>query len=709
MRTPRARRGSALILTLVLTFGLAALVMSSIYLSAGAGVVGRLFERERDFRYAAEGGLALAKSRINRDTLLVLMDTGYNTILSNQALTDAQANTIPRVRVDVYAAFTGDTMGRFGQFATVVSRAYDAGGTRHVRRLDLTAESFSRYALFVNTWASSPVYTTGEFIRGRAHSNGNWNSTSGTPGPTYFDTVSAVGSINGNAVYSGITPVSGAPTIAYPTVAKLAVLPTYATAGNLNFTPVSGSAARATSGGGEVSGLTAGNAMRGTRLDFVTVDVDNDNLIDFEEGFVKVFDAASGIDTTRLRADLVGSPVSLTDIILQNQCGGLFTIGGRDEFFPVATFNQQWVRARALTSTNPTVSVADTNIMRNNSSAGVLRILSKARARCFPAGAPQLMLTERITDATNCNLTAPGAGTHYAWGASPGCLASQRYGGQDTTFTPTVRTCVVRTADLTGQCTGTSVALGTWRTAAVAIQLTSVPAAKRQSTERIYLHPLTKPYNLNSRGVIHFTAGPIYASGVNRGFTTLYVLGGVDFVDDLTYDADPAATGNTCRNFLGLIARDSIMLADNSMNRPRVIAAGAGGTLFLGPNRDFLLHAVTMSLLGVVGTEGFGLGPASSAAANGNSGSCPNNSGGCINQTGGVIHQRVPPTYSGTGTGLRENRSVDPCQLTNQKPPFFPITGRYVDNKYWEIDPVNADTPTDIRNLYNRLRGRTVP
>src|SRR6185437_4673768 len=104
------------------------------------------------------------------------------------------------------------------------------------------------------------------------HSNGNWAS-SGSPGPTYFDTVSATGTISGTANYSGLPSLAGAAAIPFPTVSKLAALVGYATAGNLNFTPVSGSFARATSNGTNVSGTSAANAVRGTRIEFIPVDV----------------------------------------------------------------------------------------------------------------------------------------------------------------------------------------------------------------------------------------------------------------------------------------------------------------------------------------------------------------------------------------------------------------------------------------------------
>ncbi len=147
------------------------------------------------------------------------------------------------------------------------------------------------------------------------------------------------------------------------------------------------------------------------------------------------------------------------------------------------------------------------------------------------------------------------------------------------------------------------------------------------------------------------------------------------------------------------------MIADNAMNRPRLLPGG--GTRFLSPNYHFLLNGVAMSLTGDFGVEGFGNGPSIAAGAQATVCGTTSTSGGCINQTGGTINKRfVNATTSGSGRGLRENRSVDPCQLTNRKPPFFPVSGKYLDNKYYEIDPNNIESAADVRHLYQQLRGR---
>lgn len=704
------RKGAALLLVLIFLMGFATLAMSAIYLRSTGSMVLTLHERERDYRYAAEAALQQIKSRVNRDATwrATIPDDGYLQLNNGSSLTDAQGQPVPRVLVNTYVGYTGDTVGRFGTFLTLVSTAYDAGGTRHVRRLDLSGESFSKYAMFTNTWPAGLAYGDGEFIRGRAHSNANWVSV-GSPGPTYFDTVSAVGTISGPANYSGIATQPGAAAIPFPTVAKLATLPVYATDGNLNFDPVSGSFARATTGDGvNVSGTTNAQARRATRIEFLPVDVAGDGTIGDEDGMVRVFDLAQGIDTARIRVDLPGTsgaPIAVLDPILQNQCGAMFTINNRQEFFPVASLRQAWTRNRIQLSTFPIVTNAQAAAMNPSTRAGVINIISLPTARCFPAGSPYLLLTERLVDNVNCgqNFPNPANGAPYMWASGPTCAAAVFYGGQDTTFTPNPRTCAVNVTNANGRCSGTAVALGAWRQAPGAIQLAGIPANVRQAVERPYLFPITKPYNLNSKGVIHFTSGPVYTSGTLRGYATLYVLGDVGFIDDLVYDQDPGAA--LCRNFLGIIARDDIMITNNAMNRPKYIN---NGQAYLLGTPHFTLHGITMSLTGTVGVESFsGNNQTTPSITCGGAGNTT--SGGCLNQTGGVIEQVISATFSGNGTGLRENRTVDPCQKTNRKPPFFPETGRFLDNKFYEIDPTIIATPAQLTAFYNSLRGRVTP
>ena len=773
----RDRRGSALILVLIMTLSLAGLAMSAIYLSSSAGLLSRYYDRERNYRYAAEAALALGKSRVQMaDPALTLLDTGAQALLSAASLKDANGTTIPRVLVNMYGANTGDTVGVYGQFITLLAQAYDSGGTRMVRRLDLTAESFSRFAMFTNTFPGGLAYGTGEFIRGRAHSNQGWGS-SGSPGPQYFDTVSAHTTFSGTGQFT-YPPIPGAALIPMPTIAKLAALTTYASGANLQFTPVTATSASnpvsQTSGTGSInlSGeMVAAKPTRGTRVSFKTVDVNNNGVLDQSDGMVMIFDVADGIDTSSLRVDLPRNPsgtawtnASPSAIVLLNQCGllmhynsGTAVAGGptftnaHNEFFPVARIHEAWVRKRIYAGTLVTggsIPAADTAIMASDSTIGatgapmagdslpsakaINKIMSYGvgNSRCFPAGSPLLMLTERHVGAT-CAIdsTTVGAGNIWGWGASGAtCAGSTQYGGMDSTFTANVTRCAFfggghvsgspGTSAVAGKCPTASpaqVKLGSWRAWAGAA-LPTIPTSVIQPVEAPYLWPLFVPYNMNTKGVINATTGPVYVSDTLRGFVTFYESNAakdIVVIDDLVYDQDPTISTALCRNFLGIIAGQNVLAADNALNRPRGDQAGVI-RWFGFPN--FTLHAVTMALNGTVGVEDWSaLNSSSLTSANSPQTSpvttCGGNtvSGGCINQTGGVIEQNITATYDGSGIGMRENRTVDPCQKTNSRPPFFPQTGRYLDNKYYEIDPTLVATAAQVRTFYQTLRGHVVP
>jgi hypothetical protein len=783
----RSRRGSALILVLIMTLSLAGLAISAIYLSSSAGLLSRYYDRERNYRYAAEAALAMGKSRLQTaDTSLHMLDTGSQSLMTAASLKDATGATIPRVQVNLYGANTGDTVGVYGQFVTLLAQAYDSGGTRMVRRLDLTAESFSRFAMFTNTFASGLCYGNGEFIRGRAHSNQGWGSC-GSPGPQYFDTVSAHTTFSGTGQFT-YPAVPGAALISMPTIAKLAALTGYASGANLQFTPVTavsgsvsktqtchGGACSAVPVAGQMAAAAAANhPVRGTRVSFKPVDVNNNGVLDQSDGMVMIFDIADGIDTSSLRADLPRGQSGLTwnsgnssTIVMLNQCGllmhyaaGTAVAGGptfasaHNEFFPIARIHEAWVRKRLYAGTlvtGGTLAAADSLIMAADTTISttaareaadslppaqaINKIMSYGvgNSRCFPAGSPLLMLTERHVGAT-CAIdsTSTTSTNLWGWGAPTPCGAtpSTQYGGMDTTFTANVTRCVFFGGGArnnhngidagAGKCPDSGantgqVKLGSWRLWA-GTALPTIPTSVIQPVEAPFLWPLFVPYNMNTKGVINATTGPVYLSDTLRGFVTFYESNAsqdIVIIDDLVYDQDPTTATALCRNFLGIIAGQNVLAADNALNRPR---GDFSGTIRWFGFPNFTLHAVTMALNGTVGVEDRVLLNSSSL----NSGNSPvtspsstctgnNVSAGCINQTGGVIEQVITATYDGSNIGMRENRTVDPCQKTNSRPPFFPQTGRYLDNKYYEIDPTLVATAAQVRTFYQTLRGHTVP
>ena len=207
----RSRRGSALILVLLMTLAIAGLSIAAIFMSSSAGLLSTYYDREREFRLGAESALEMVRSKLNSDAAFAIPDTGMRQVLAGVQISDASGTPIPRVRVNVYAAVTGDTSGTQLPIITLIAAAYDAGGTRHVARMDLRRESFSRYTFFTDSFPST--FTHGPAtVTGRVHSNGNWR-LSGS-GNRYLDTVTTVGAVSGTGTFEiasvvGVTRISG--------------------------------------------------------------------------------------------------------------------------------------------------------------------------------------------------------------------------------------------------------------------------------------------------------------------------------------------------------------------------------------------------------------------------------------------------------------------------------------------------------------------
>lgn len=656
-----ARRGSALILVLLLTVSLAAIALSAILLTGSSTILSHSFDRERDFRYVAEAGLALGKARLSKDTSVHLPDSGYVTLVSNGTITGADGVAIPGIHVNVYAGLSGNVTGQFGQYASVVAEAFDGSGARYVRRLELAAENFARYAMFTNTFPTGLCYSTGEFIRGRAHSNQGWYSCGS---PTYYDTVSAVLSVSGGSPTYEKGAISGAPYIPIPPVSRLAVLQTRAAAGNLDV----------------VAQGTSLSTVR-TRIEFVAVDLNNDgDLNDDDEGFFRVYQAnAAYASRVRVAPVVVNGQNTPPDSL----CGDWHVQDGVSKFYPIFVHGESWFKGNLGTGPGQIAPSAPSDVVSDSGHVTASerdRIMSHAGFRCYPAGDPHLVAVER----------------RHALPAPPSPSAWQK-GGEDTTFTD-------------------STTYGYWQAwggddgpvvaAFNGIDAGSPYAGYRVQAAHARLWPLYRTLNPGSSGVIH-VHGPVALNGVLKGRVTLYAQtsgaaqGAVLLIDDLVYTQDPASV--LCANLFGLIADTSVMIADNAINSPQ--RSGLSGAVYRWADgnddgmltaNNFVFHGVIMSRTGTVGVENYSVHPEGSASF----GNCntAHTGRGCIQQAGRVIENFISATYSNDYDGFGENRSVDQC-LDSESPPYFPTTGRYVDNRYSEIDPARFDVATFFSRL----------
>jgi hypothetical protein len=673
-------------LTLVFTLGLSGLAISAIYLAGGTQIVSKLYDRERDYRYAAEWALGIGKSRITVDTALTLPDTLYMQLMNAQSVLDASGTPVPKVKVDLYAGVGGSSTGQYGKFVELVAVAYDNGGARHVRRLQVQAENFARFAMFVDRWPGG-CYTTGEIVRGRAHSNQGWSSCSSSPGPIYTDTVSAVNNVTGTAQYQSAR-VPSAPAIPFPSVAKLSWMPGYAASANLSL----------------VAQPYAGT-RGGTRMEFVGVDLDGDGQLTGQaEGYFRVFDGRTAVtaqfptppDTNEIRGSVPNNNNILALLanatwrrVIENQCGLNYSFNGRPGFVPIVAHdtlfpNQgggnnkkfRWLIDSLDLSNGFTLANAQFRAHRGATDAGIVELLKLPGVRCYPAGDPHLMLYERLGTGYAGAVNMPNDTLHDNW----------KRGGEDTTFTAVSRS-------------------GSWRAWPGFGASFFTGATQRQVAEEPFLWPVHRMQNLNSKGVIYVN-GDVWLSGVFRGRATLYISGTGKFVDDLTYVTNPASLP-ICQNLFGIITGDDLYITNNMINRPRdVDGTGAAARKFFDDNQDFFLHAVVLAGVSKTtaefGVESYTTGANAGRLCTPVSPYSAQTSGGCINQAGGVIAREIAITFAGNYTGFAENRVKDAC-LDVDSPPYFPLTGRYVDNKFYEIDPAQFQA-MGVANFYRRLQ-----
>ena len=731
----RSRQGAALILTMILTVAFAAMAMGAIYMTGNASLIGSSYDRERDYRYGAEAALGIAKSQLSGG-LFVLPDTGYSIIMSGATIMGADGAVVPRVLVNLYAGPTGSTSGQDGTFASIVAEATDGSGARYVRRLELAQETFAKFAYF-SVKEKFPTGGTiffggGDVIFGPVFSNDTISISSGAcPRATFRDQIQTSKTIN-NAVCASFSAYGyqiNMPAISLPTNSKLATLSGYASPAYFLFTADS-APATITPPSASYTPVDTGYATN-TRIEFVNWDIANDGSVaEGEDGFFRVASGRAApitvpaalpawtnaadtiqpkppLNATDMGRYMRGDPPDQWVAVAStagntyatrwdtlsarrvNNCGDWHTLGavgvgsGRHkQFFPLSVHRLRWFHdtltklavlggpptgwfATAATVDSHTVNLNATKsgrMMRNETGK------SEGIPRCFLGGDPHLVAIERYKVGTDS----------IAW----------QKGGTDTTFTPSGR-------------------FSTWRTygGTVDARLTS-GAARRPDAN--YLFPLYRGLNSGSRGVIQVD-GSVGISGVVRGRVTLYANGGsIVLLDNVRYAINPS--GADClgeRDILGLIASKNVIVANNSLNDlqttyPPTVANNTFISFNPGPpaakvadlpsgtdpaspgSVGLTLHAVVMTLDNSFHVEGYRGGSYAATAA-----TCgvAVTGRGCLNLTGGLLMDtRGIVALSGI-TGYVKRYAYDRCAAT-RPPPYFPTTGRFIDNRFYEIDPV---------------------
>jgi len=637
-RVGRARRGVALFISLFFVAGIGALALSAIYLTANGTLLSKSYEKEDELKYAAEAALAIGKSELNFNPA-ALPNTSYVSLMSNKTLIAGDGQPINGVSVNLYVGQTGSSTGQFGRFASLVAEARAGNGTGFVRRLELSQESFAKYAYWTNSETNNGntiYFGGGDQLWGPVWSNDNISILSS--GATFRDAVGTAGTINGvsNGTFFKGYKTNQRP-INLPSLASLGALSGLAAVGGMNFT----------------APTTGNETTVRMRIEFLAADMNaNGDSTGVDEGFFRVYVANVG-QVGWLRADWPGTSSSLPAISSLTNCGDWHPVqvGAQIDtvFFPGAVHPTPWFQN--LVQTAPTSAGGlDATQAQNEANASVTTIMGHAGARCYLGGDPHLVAVARQ-------------------GVAGYTTTDIQKGGDDSTFTPTD-------------------SRGAW------VLYTATPngtiAAKRP-WDASYLRPLYRAFNTNTKGVI-YVSGTVGISGVLRGDITLYSPNTIVMLDDFRYANDPAQ--GRCVDIFGVIAGANVVVADNAINSPEYIRVSSGGLIkSLDDTPDLYIHSVIMALGTSFQVQNYNAGPTNAIGCQGNP-----DGRGCLYLTGGLIQANRGPVGLSTGAGYVKRYSYDRCAVVNP-PPYFPTTGRFLDNRYYELDPVRFNVADLFKSL----------
>ncbi|MEZ4587399.1 MAG: hypothetical protein R2909_13470 [Gemmatimonadales bacterium] len=656
-------RGIALILALLITLAVAAMAMGGVMIASSGNLTARFAAKEAALHSLADGGIEIARDSINR-VYTILPDTGYISMAPVSTILDAQGGAIPGYTRTVYAGRTGGrtggpaTSGQYGSnFMSVVSVIHDVRGAVAARRGLFSQESWSRFAVAIDNWSGGAVYGCAESISGPFHSNSGLKLQSGCSNPKvgFAGAVTVVGSITnpGSGNFSkGYT--TGASALAWPTPAQLGLMQQYARDADVP------------GGDYDIAGGNTGTNRPCTRLDFAVLDSNNDGVIQWDEGYVRVFRCIAVNERSLAfvngrRFDSmpagVGTTATITDDpnLISPNCGNY--LGGT--FTTAMARYDGWVGTVAA---------------KRDSSRSML---IAAGHRCFLGGDPRL---NRALSGDSLLLDSLAVNAGFPTVNQLGGKWIRRRLGAHSSVT-TVRNTIAAGGDAE------------------------------------FWIPLGK--NPNFKGVIYVT-GDVALSGRLRGRVSVVATGNILLQDDFRYWTTPGTDCSETGDIFGALAVGNVIIQDNNLQTPfrsRNVGATTGTGTYRGlwddtpadENYDMFLLTLNNWAGDITGMPWYNLGPSSPGIPNIAGEQCGGAASGCIRITGGMSMGRVDYwTYyglsSGNSSGWAEAHSYDVCGASNP-PPYFPTTGRYIKSRYYELDPVWLNQ-TGIDNYFRELQSR---
>lgn len=636
-------RGVALIMTLMLAMIVASLAIGIIMMMGNTNLITKFHAKEAMMEGAADAGLEWGRNQLNANAVVLPLN-GYVTLASAATVLDASGNVIPGFTRSVYAGRSGNTTGQFGVYASIIAEIRDARGAVVVRRVQLSQDSFAKYAEFTDTFPGGLCVGYGNVKFGPVHSNTNYNLCS--TGPAIFNgLLTVVGAIGNQGVgtynkgyKTGVAPIP------MPTPVQLATVLPIAQVANMNIT-------------GDAN-LTRTDPD--TRIEFIGIDLDNDgDITDANEGFFRVFKART---TGNANADAnnrayvnarrwpnngaAGYPAfPATTTTARDPQAISPNCGGNPNNALIAPLVGGWVTADSI------YRVPDATVSQANKLIAVRAALSSANRRCYLGGDENL--TAAVWDSFP-RTNAPGQ-PYGDWVAYPG------WGGPGGV--------------------PNSIVNGLARSGRVGV-IGSGAAAAQAAIMAQYLWPMDRSWNINIQGVI-YVAGSVAASGNVRGQALLAATGNIMLDDDLIYVTPP---NTTCADMLGYTTPKGITMADNAVNGPFIVNNAYVNNFDDTPSESF--NGVFLALTTFAG-ENPTSGPTAATPTAGRE-DCPVGQAqgrGCDIVIGGLIQRNAGATASTSGAGWNDQYSYDNCSFRNP-PPYFPTTGRYSRYQYYEIDPV---------------------
>jgi hypothetical protein len=240
---------------------------------------------------------------------------------------------------------------------------------------------------------------------------------------------------------------------------------------------------------------------------------------------------------------------------------------------------------------------------------------------------------------------------------------------------------------------------GAWVAAPSAIQ-TAVNGICARRIDCQYLFPLNRAYNPNFKGVISVN-GKVIVSGVIHGRVTVAATGNIIFGSNVTY-YQGTVRDCTFGDIAGFFSGQSDIISNNTLIAPQTVNSNdSWSTSPAGPFHNYgPIGTWTGSTASTLTIHGFFLTLRTYGAERYDTGDdtmndcVGSNSGrGCLFTFGGIIQGWRGAVTQGTGggyTGFKKQYSYDACGATDP-PPYYPTTGIFVKNRFYEMDPTHFD------------------